>query len=127
MLCEHAYPVCDLTAGCVLDDAHYLSGSFPGTRRFLVELDEEGTELTLTLLARELIAPGSELLVRMYEPDCTVDTQDGQVHLQDVDLFEEVGDDRLIELQLIGSDSGEHMLELYSDASFSYLLTIDRW
>ena len=71
-------------------------------------------------------APGTELLVQLFEPDCTLDTLNARVHLTDVDVIQEAGQDRtLIFEDLVASQAGEHVLELYSDASTSYLLIVE--
>ncbi|MBW2256295.1 MAG: hypothetical protein JRI25_17095, partial [Deltaproteobacteria bacterium] len=56
------------------------------------------------------------------EPDCSLDTDFARVHLEDVDLFEEAGQDRTLLFELEAADAGEHMLEIFSDASAVYLL-----
>ena len=70
-------------------------------------------------------APGTELLVQMFEPNCTMGTANSRAVLTDVDLFEEAGDDRTIIFELSVLDDGEHLVEIFSDASATYLLVIE--
>lgn len=127
MLCEQSYYVCGVTAGCRLDTDHYLSGRFPGARRLLVQTEEDDASILLRLFLDEMVSPGSELVGQLYEPDCSLDTVEGRALIVDADLFEEAGEDRVIDLELEAASAGEHLLELYSDATVDYLLTIDFW
>ena len=127
LLCDQAFPSCGRTAGCRLDDAHYLSGRFPGARRLLIDTPDDDAEVRLRLFFTEMEAPGTELLAQLYDPDCVVGPAEGQHHIADSDLFVEIGDDRALEIDLTGGVAGEQLLELYSDASVHYLLTVDFW
>lgn len=65
---------------------------------------------------------GTELLAQAYEPEC-VDVY--QVFFQDVDVFEEAGDDNTIAVELDAQPPGEHLIEIYSDCAADFLLTAD--
>lgn len=126
MLCDGIYWTCNVSAACTIDEDHFLEGSFPGTHRFLVHTDELSSGLlSLRLYFEEMRAPGTELLAQVYEPACLVDGELGRVHYEDVDLFDEAGDDRVLDLELEVEERGEHLVEIYSDASASFLLTVD--
>ncbi len=124
-LCDDAYYICNVTAGCLLDSDHYIEGVFPGTRRVVVETTEANAEMRVRMLLRQTEAPGTELLMQMYEPDCTLDTILARAHLEDVDLFEEAGDDRTLIFDLQVYNIGEHLFEVFSDASTEYDLIIE--
>ena len=124
-LCDEAYWICDVPAGCVLDGDEYVEGVFPGVRRVVVVTDTEDVDLQVRLFFRKMEAPGTELLVQLYEPDCTVNPDLGQAHLVDVDLFDKAGDDRILSFDLTALQIGEHLLEIYSDSSVEYLLIAD--
>jgi len=121
-LCDEAYWICDFAAGCVLEGDEYVEGIFPGVRRVVVVTEKEDVDVRVRLFFNKMEAPGTELLVQLYEPDCTVNPDLGQVDLVDVDLFDEAGDDRVLTFDLAAQQTGEHLLELYSDSSVEYLL-----
>ena len=122
--CGEAYHICNLPAGCVLDRNHYVEGAFPGTRRLVVRTEERDVRLVVRLYISTMEAPGTEIIVRAYEPDCLVDIYNAMVHGVDVDIFDEAGDDRILEYQLDVADKGEHLIEIFSDASAEYLLIV---
>jgi len=124
-LCDEAYWICDVPAGCVLEEDEYVEGVFPGVRRVVVVTETEDVDVQVRLFFRTMEAPGTELLVQLYEPDCTVNPDLGQAHLVDVDLFDKAGDDRIIAFDLTALQIGEHLLEIYSDSSVEYLLIAD--
>lgn len=124
-LCDEAYWICDVPAGCVLEEDEYVEGVFPGVRRVVVVTEQEDVDLQVRLFFRKMEAPGTELLLQLYEPDCTVNPDLGQAHLVDVDLFKEAGDDRTLAFDLTALQIGEHLLEIYSDSSVEYLLLVD--
>jgi hypothetical protein len=121
-LCDEAYWICDVPAGCVLGNNQYVEGVFPGVRRVVVVTEKEDIDVQVRLFFRTMEAPGTELLVQLYEPDCTVNPDLGQAHLVDVDLFSKAGDDRILAFDLTALQIGEHLLEIYSDSSVEYLL-----
>jgi hypothetical protein len=124
-LCDEAYWICDVAAGCVLEGDEYIEGIFPGVRRVVVDTEEEDVDIRVRLFFSKMEAPGTELLVQLYEPDCTINPDLGQVDLVDVDLFDEAGDDRILTFDLAAQQIGEHLLEIYSDSSVEYLLIAD--
>jgi hypothetical protein len=124
-LCDEAYWICGVAAGCVLNQKHYVEGVFPGVRRVVVVTKKANAKVQVRLFFSNTESPGTELLVQLYEPDCTVYPDFGQAHLIDVDLFDEAGDDRTLVFNLEALEIGEHLLEIYSDASIEYLLVVD--
>ena len=69
-------------------------------------------------------APGTELIVQAYEPGCTLNTEKSQAHMEDVDIFKKAGDDRVLQFDLFAQEAGEHLIEVYSDASADYLVVV---
>ena len=125
VLCDDSYWICNVPTGCVLDQKHYVEGSFPGVRRVVVETDEPERDVQARLFFSAQEAPGTELLAQLYEPSCILDTTRGRSHLQDVDVFDRAGDDRMLVFDFEALEPGEHLLEIYSDASAGYLLVIE--
>lgn len=124
-VCAQSYYTCNVTAGCLLDEDHYIEDTFPGERRVIVTSDDEASEWQVRLFLKDMITPGSELLIQMYEPDCTLDTTNARAYFEG-DLFEEAGNDRTLIYEFDVLGTGEHLVEIYSDASTGYLLVIDR-
>ena len=121
-ICNDSYMLCNFPTGCVLNSDHYVKGSFPGVRRVVVESDERNAEFSVRLFLKNMKGSGTEMLVQLYEPNCTVNTENGRVHLEDVDIFDEAGDDHTLVFTTGVEGEGEHVLEIYSDASTEYLL-----
>ena len=124
-ICDEAYYICQVPAGCILEDDRYSEGVFPGIRRVVVKTEETDVNLSIRLYLRTMEAPGTELLLQAYEPDCTLDTNTAREHLQDVDLYEEAGNDRMLMFELKVFEEGEHLLEIYSDCSAEFLLVAE--
>lgn len=125
-LCSESYYTCAVTAGCLLDDQHYVRGTFPGARRVVVQSELEDANYRVRLYLSDMQAPGTELLLQFFEPDCSLNGTSGRVHLEDVDLFAEAGQDRtLIFDDLQVGEAGEHLVEIFSDASAEYLLIVE--
>ena len=121
-LCADLTPICSVQASCVLAEDRYLRSSFPGGLRVIVETIEPDRKLVVRLFLTEMVFPGTELLVQAWSPKCKAFDD---VHLLDVDLFDLAGDTRIIQLELDAPDEGEHLVELFSDMSATYLMTVD--
>ncbi len=124
-LCDEAYFICGRPTGCTLDKEHYVEGAFPGTRRVVIATEDVDTKIQVRLFFRTMESPGTELIAQLKEPNCTLDTRLAQEHLKDIDLFEEAGDDRKLVFDLQALQEGEHVLEIYADASAEYLLVVE--
>ncbi|MEO0604192.1 MAG: hypothetical protein AAF211_22335 [Myxococcota bacterium] len=124
-LCAEAYAVCGVTAGCALDAQHYVTGTFPGARRVVVS-HPEPTRFRVMFYLTETTSPGTELSIQLHEPDCSFDPEAAGVELSDVDVIEEAGLDRTLLFESLTVDvAGEHLLEVYSDATVAYLLAVE--
>jgi len=119
--CVEVFPACGGSAGCVLADDQYLEGSFPSTRRFLVET-EGPAGITVELLLTSRGSSGVDTRIFWYEPNC-VDRREWAS--DGVDLFREAGDDRIIARTGSVTEFGEHLIEVRSDAFADYLLGVD--
>jgi hypothetical protein len=122
--CDEAYWLCNKPAGCVLDSKHYIRGDFPGARRFVVVTEANDVTLEISIYIATMEAPGTELIVQAYEPGCTLNTEKSQAHMEDVDIFKKAGDDRVLQFDLFAQEAGEHLIEVYSDASADYLVVV---
>jgi len=124
-LCNGVVPACKKQAGCVLDDEHFTRGVFPGEQRIVVTSVTRDATLVARLLYTEMVYPGTEILIQAFSPDCgDVDMKqivvDGP---EDIDLFEYAGDDRIMDFELRLPESGDHLLEIYSDMAADYMVT----
>ncbi len=123
--CSAVYPTCNthFAAGCFLDEDRYTEGQFPGMRRVLVSTNLPNQIIRVRLFFKEMIFPGTEILVQVYEPDCGDVARDIR---QDIDVFEEAGDNRTLIFDLDAATPGDHLVELFSDCSAEYLLTSEQ-
>lgn len=119
--CNGSIPVCRTQAGCVLETDEYFRGVFPGGVRKIVRSDTDKSKLVVRLLLTEPLFPGTELLVQAYASGCGTFKEE---HVQNVDLFDFAGDDRLIEFELELEGRGDHLLEIFSDMSSDYILAV---
>ena len=124
--CDEAYNICDMPAGCVLDKKHYIRSGFPGSKSFVATTEANDVTLDIKLYIATMEAPGTELFIRAYEPDCTLNIDKSQKHLEDVDIFKKAGDDRILQFELEAQQSGEHLIEIYSDATADYLVIVNQ-
>ncbi len=121
-VCEGNVPTaCQVSGRCVLDGEHYLAGSFPEPRRFVVRTDGAAV-LNFQLLLTNRKTPGTELRVRVAEPSCaSMDEYDSAGQ----DLFRLAGSDGFISVKLRVTKAGDHLVEVYSDAYCDYFLKVD--
>ena len=118
--CDSTYPVCQTTAGCILTPDRYLEGSFPGTRQFIVPAIEEAV-ISVDIFFRTQVAIGVETEVLWFEPGC-FDTY--QYRSNGRDIFFEAGNDRVLTVSQQVFLSGDHLVEVFSDAVAEYLLRV---
>lgn len=110
--CESTLPsVCGVTPRCVVEPEEYLNGKFPGERRFVVRTEGEAT-VELQILLTALKASGSELLVNVYESNCS------EIHRYDSggrDVLRLSDANGVIKIPLHVVRAGDHPVEIVSD------------
>ncbi len=121
-LCNASIPVCSVQASCVLGEGRFLRTTFPGGERLIVRTEEPEQTLVLRMFLSDERFPGTELVVQAYSPTCAGYDED---HLRDVDIFRVAGDDRVLEFHLRLPEKGDHLVEVFSDMTATYLLTVD--
>lgn len=121
-LCNGSVPVCNLQARCVLTPKRFLRSSFPGGQRIIVRSDFDNAYVRIRMHFTELIYPGTELVIQVHDPQCTAFDEE---QLVDIDIFDFMGDDRILEFEMDLPEEGDHLVELFSDMSAEYLLTVD--
>ncbi len=121
-LCNGAIPACDLKASCVLAEDRFIRRTFPGGERLIVRTDLPNQRVRVRLLLGDLVSPGTELVMEARSPTCAASDRQ---RLVDVDLFQLAGDDLILDVDLDLPEAGDHLVELFSDMSASYLLVIE--
>lgn len=121
-LCGDAIPICSTHASCGLDDDSFYDGAFPGGQRFIVHTTQEHAVLVIRFLLDDMRFPGSEMQVKLFTPDCGAFNE---AHPQDLDLFRRAGDDRTLEYELKTTGRGDHLIEIFSDMTAQYLITVE--
>ena len=120
-LCNASIPVCDTQASCVLEEDEFFEGAFPGGTRLIVRTETEQADLIVRFLLTEPLYPGTEILVQAYDTSCGELSEE---HPKDIDLFRLAGDDRILEFSLPVEGRGDHLLEVFSDMSSTYILNV---
>jgi hypothetical protein len=121
-VCQSNIPTaCILSAGCVLDDNHYLAGKFPSSRRFAVHTGGDET-IRFGLAFTEEKAAGSELVITVHEPGCgdRVEWDNGGS-----DIFHMADSSGVLIIPLKVRAPGDHLVELVSDAYCGYALKLN--
>lgn len=120
--CDNAIPVCSYTAGCRLTEGeNYIEGKFPGYKSFIVPTAGEA-DISVIFYFRSQEAPGSDTEILWYEPGCR-DQYDH--YLPGIDLFRQVGNDRLWTVVGTVYQEGDHLVEVRSDAMAEWLLKVE--
>jgi hypothetical protein len=126
-LCEGVFHQCKgQTAGCLLDEQHYFTGTFPGERKVLVETTQGDWKIRVLLFLAERLSPGTETEVRWYEPGCT-DEYKYQLSKDKLagDLFEQAGRDQVFTVEHPVIEAGDHLVSVWSDAVCRFDLRIE--
>lgn len=118
--CNNAIPICNTQAGCTVHNESFYAGEFPGGLRFIVRSEAEENLLIARFLLDDMIFPGTEFLISVRTPDCGDFEEE---HVQNRDLFELSGDDRVLDFELDLPGRGDHLLEVFSDMSATYQMT----
>ncbi len=120
--CAASVPVCQTRAACVLAPDEYVRGTFPGAQRLIVRTDVDQAKVRVRLLFTEQVYPGTELQLDLWTPGCG---DRDRARLVDVDLFDRAGADGVLTFTLDAPGRGDHLLDVYSDLSARWTLTVD--
>jgi hypothetical protein len=123
--CDEAYGICNQPAGCILANYQYIEAAFPGTKRFVVRTENENVIFSLKLHFALVTYPGTELIAQASEPDCTLNTLAAQVHLTGEDHASAAREGAELSIPLLAETPGEHLIELYSDASAEVIVSFE--
>ena len=125
--CDNSIPVCSYTAGCRLTEGeNYVEGAFPGFRNFVVPTAGEA-DISVIFYFRNQVAPGSsesgsDTEFIWYEPGCR---DFYTYYLPGIELFRQVGSDRLWTVTQTVYNEGDHMITARSDAMAEFLLKVE--
>jgi hypothetical protein len=129
--CSGVYPACQgQFAGCALDEEHYISGAFPGSRKFIVETPPGDWKIKVMLFLDPEASPrfpGTELEVSWFEPGCSDQYRFllSKDNTTAGDLFERAGRDNVFETQHSVIEPGDHLVSVFSDATTRYVLKVE--
>jgi hypothetical protein len=121
--CGGDWPVCTTFAGCRLDETSYTQGNLPGSTKFIVSTTGPAT-LTLSMFVTNAQAAGTDTSFTFFEPGCGVQYR---IDVSGLSFFAESQNEEglpFVRTQTV-SEAGDHLIELDSDATCSYLLKID--
>ena len=127
MICDGVFPVCKgKFAGCAFDQDHYLQGTFPGSRKFLVETTHGDWVIKILIFLENRLSPGTETEIGWFEPGCTEEYR-YQLSKNKIagDLFEQAGRKQVFEVERAVVEAGDHLVEVYSDATCRYDLRVE--
>ena len=119
--CDQAWPVCSTVAGCYIGPESFVEGSFPGTQKVVVTLDQPST-VKVRVLLDSVTSSGNETRVDFFEGGCQARIEQTATGIAFADEAERIGEfDRQADL----ADLGDHLIEITSDAQASYTFEID--
>ena len=118
--CDSTFAECGTSAGCILTEEEYLEGSFPGTREFIVPAIEEAV-ITVDIFFRTQVATGVDTEILWNEPGCF---DQYQFRSNGRDIFFDAGNDRILSVSQQVFLSGDHLVQVFSDAVADYLLRV---
>lgn len=119
--CDDTFPVCETTAGCVLGEGRYIEGRFPGQRQVIVSAPAGGV-ISVQIFFLDQTAAGVDTEIRWHEPGC-FDTYRWSSEGQDIFIL--AGDSRVLEESQQVVESGDHLVEVFSDAVLDYLMKVE--
>ncbi|NOZ86990.1 MAG: hypothetical protein GXP49_12150 [Deltaproteobacteria bacterium] len=120
-VCLANIPICRGTAGCTLTEYKYLEGDFPGFRNFIVTSPAD-TKIKIKIFFKTREHPGQDTTITWYEPGCT---DSHKYESNGADLFLKAGGDRIFAVEEKMRRSGDHLVEIDSDAHTHYFLRIE--
>lgn len=119
--CGANYPVCNTSAGCVLDESQYVEGVLPGQRAVIFRTQGPALVRVRLLLTQE-IAPGSLTQIEFNQVGC------GSQQLYSTmgqNLFNLVGAGQQLAVERPLQGAGDHLIRLQSDATARYQLRVE--
>jgi len=119
--CLANVPICQVTAGCTLGESQYIEGTFPGFRSFIVATPADAT-IVVKLFFKTRRHPGEETEIIWYEPGCA---DSYAYESAGADIFDKAGGDRVFTQEKRVRRSGDHLVEIFSDAYTHYFARVE--
>ncbi len=120
--CMDGVPVCNTTAGCIINEAIYIEGDFPRDLVKFIVTTPADTGIEVKIFFKSMKHPGGDTEIRWYEPGCA----DYYVYeSMGVDIFEKAGSDRVFRQERKVRMAGDHLIEIYSDATTHYFIRVE--
>lgn len=119
--CMANAPVCQTTAGCVMDETKYIEGYFPGFTNFIVTTSADAT-IVVKLFFETRKHPGEDTEINWYEPGCH---ESYTYESMGADVFAIAGEGRVFEQEQTVLQEGPHLVDIYSDANTHYYLRVE--
>ncbi len=119
--CSGAWNVCATTVGCFVGDRSYVEGRFPGKNKLAIKIFEP-SEVSIGLFLFETAGAGEQTVMNFFEESCSSRVRVEVTGKTLVGENEKIGwVTRKAEL----SGTGDHLIEVDSDARTRYLMKID--
>ncbi len=119
--CESNVSICQTSAGCIMGESKYLEGDFPGFRSFVVTTPAD-TGIKVKLFFKSLVHPGEDTEIIWYEPGCA---DSFTWESMGADIFSKAGADRVFSQEHEVRMAGDHLIEIYSDATTHYFVRVE--
>jgi hypothetical protein len=122
--CHDTIPsVCGQTAHCVIDNNHYLKGTFPGAAQFVLRTTGAET-VTFEFLLDDRMSSGTQLKLTSTEPNCALQsTYDSMTMSRDI--FQLAGATGILSFPIRIEMPGDHLVQFSSDAYCSFVMKYD--
>lgn len=119
--CSQQWPICDKIAGCLLGEAGFIEGRFPGTRLIGVQVFEP-SKVRLSFQLENVGAAGEETSINFFEDKCRSRTR---VTISGRSFVGENDTTGLVKREAELSGVGDHLIEFTSDVRAEYILKVD--
>jgi hypothetical protein len=118
--CMANVPVCQTGAGCTMGETKYIEGNFPGFVNFVVTTPAD-TKIVVKIFFKTRKHPGEDTTIDWYEPGC----HDSYTYeSMGADVFAIAGGDRVFSQGQKVRMSGDHLVEVYCDATTHYFIRV---
>lgn len=119
--CSGAWNVCNTTVGCFVGDRSYVEGRFPGINKLAIKLFEP-SEVSIGLYLFETAGAGEQTVMNYFEESCSSRVR---VEVSGKSFINENEKTGWVTRKAELSGTGDHLIEVESDARTRYLMKID--
>ena len=118
--CNQSWPACGAVAGCLLGDADYMAGQFPGDNQAVIQLQKPST-VALNLYISSVESSGTFAQESWFEGACR---SRSDVKVTGVAFVQEAQREGIFTRTYNLLDSGDHLVQFSSDAQAQYLFSV---